>query len=171
MTAMMPDSVRVLRSLFDTGITNSRMGAQLGRHRSNIEPGRARWLGEETITVIAMTAEIGSLGDEVAARLVARLGLTIIRFANVAAQVANRSGVERRAVLRYVNGKASLPERWWIDRRKLIQYATEEILCLAQRGSVLIEGPQHMMHPDPAADSGARCPKGRPQSCGRRPTC
>jgi cytidylate kinase len=140
MTAMMPDSLRVPRSLFDTGITNSRMGAQLGRHRSNIEPGRARSLGEETITVIAMTAEIGSLGDEVAARLVARLGLTIIRFADVAAQVADRSGVKRRAVLRYVNGKASLLERWRIDRRNLIHYATEAILCLAQRGSVLIEG-------------------------------
>jgi cytidylate kinase len=76
----------------------------------------------------------------VAARLVARLGLTIIQFANVAAQVAERLGVERRAVLRYVNGSASLLERWRIDSRKLFHYATEEILCLAQRGNVLIDG-------------------------------
>jgi cytidylate kinase len=140
MTAMIPDSRYVARSLFDTGITNSRVGAQLGRYHSNIEPRRARSMGDQTITVIAMTAEIASLGDEVAARLVARLGLTIIRFANVATQVADRLGVARRTVLRYVNGGASLLERWQIDRHKLFHYATEEILCLAQRGNVLIEG-------------------------------
>jgi cytidylate kinase len=139
MTAITPDSRRVARSLFDTGITNSRIGPQLGRPRSNNESGCARSLREQTITVIAMTAEVGSVGDEVAARLVARLGLTIIRFANVATQVADRLGVDRRAVLRYVNGTASLFERWRIDSRKLFYYATEEILCLAQRGNVLIE--------------------------------
>lgn len=139
MTTMIPDSRRVARSLFDTGITNSRIGAQLGRHRSINESACARSLREQTITVIAMTAEVGSVGDEVAARLVTRLGLTIIRFANVAARVADRLGVDRRAVLRYVNGRAWLFERWRIDSRRLLHYATEEILCLAQRGNVLIE--------------------------------
>jgi cytidylate kinase len=140
MTAMISDSRRVARSLFDAGITNSRIGARLGRHRSNVAPGRNRSPREQTITVIAMTTEIGSLGDEVVARLVAKLGLTIIRFANVAAQVADRLGVERAAVLRYVTGSASLLERWRIDSRKLFHYATEEILFLAQRGNVLLEG-------------------------------
>ncbi len=140
MTAMITDPRCVARSPFDTGIANSRVGAQLRRYHSNIEPRRARLMGEQTITVIAMTAEIGSLGEEVAARLVARLGLTIIRFANVATQVADRLGVERRTVLRYVNGRASLFERWQIDRCKLFHYATEEILWLAQRGNVLIVG-------------------------------
>lgn len=140
MTALIPDSGCIARSPFDTRITNSRVDAQLGRYHSNIEPRRARSIGDQTITLIAMTAEIGSLSDEVAVRLVARLGLTIIRFANVATQVADRLGVERRTVVRYVNGKASLLERWQIDRRKLFHYATEEILCLAQRGNVLIEG-------------------------------
>jgi cytidylate kinase len=116
------------------------MGARLAQRRSNIEPRRARSSSEQTITLIAMTAEIGSLGDEVAACLVARLGLTIIRLEYVVAQVAARLGVERRAVLRYVNGRASLLERWRIDSRKLFHYATEEILCLSQRGNVLIEG-------------------------------
>jgi hypothetical protein len=106
MTAMISDARRVAHALFNTGITNSRIGAQLGRHRSKNQPRRAR-LREQTITAIAMTAEIGSIGDEVAARLVARLGLTIIPFANLAAQVAAPLGVERRAVLRYVNGRAS----------------------------------------------------------------
>src|SRR5262249_59699998 len=108
MTTMTPDSRRVAPSPFNTGITDSRVGAQLGRHRSNIEPGRARSPREQTITVIAMTAEIGSLGDEVAARLVARLGLTIIRFSNGAAQVADRLGGDPRAGLRYGHGRAAL---------------------------------------------------------------
>ena len=140
MTAMMPYSQRVARLRSDTGITDSRMGALLGRHRSNIERGRARSPHEQTTTVIAMTADIGPLGEEVAAHVVARLDLRIIQVADVAAQVAERLGVERRAVLRYVNGKASLLERWRIDSRKLFHYATEEILSLAQRGNVLIEG-------------------------------
>jgi cytidylate kinase len=91
-------------------------------------------------TVITMTTEIGSFGDEVATRLVRRLGLIIIRFEDVAVRVADRLGVERRAVLRYVSGSASLLERWRIDSRKLFHYATEEVLSLAQRGNVLIEG-------------------------------
>jgi cytidylate kinase len=139
MSAMTPDSRRVARSLFDTEISNLRIGVQLGRYRSNNESRCARSLREQTITVIAMTAEVGSVSDEVAARLVARLGLTIIRFADVAAQVADRLGVDLRAVLHYVNGSASLLERWQIDSRRLLHYATEEILCLAQRGNVLIE--------------------------------
>jgi cytidylate kinase len=140
MTAILSDSRRVARSLFDTGITNSRIGVQVVRHRSAIEPGDACSPREQTITVIAITTEIASLGEEVTARLVARLGLTIIRFASVAVRLADRLGVERRTVLRYVNGRASLLERWRIDSGKLFQYAIEEILCLAQRGSVLIEG-------------------------------
>jgi cytidylate kinase len=139
MTVMTPDSRRIARSLFDSGITNSRISAQLGRHRSFDESGCTRLLHEQTITVIAMTAEVGSVGDEVAARLVARLGLTVIRFAHVATQVAHRLGVDRGAVLRYMDGRASFLERWRIDSRKLFHYATEEVLCLAQRGNVLIE--------------------------------
>jgi cytidylate kinase len=102
---------------------------------------RARKRAEErTMTVIAMTREIGSYGLDVAAGLAAALGLKIIQSDTVANSIAKRLGVNERAVLRYVNGSASLLERWQIDRRRLFHYAAEEILRLAQQGNVLIKG-------------------------------
>ena len=95
---------------------------------------------EQTMTVIAMTREIGSLGTAVAERLAARLGLKVIHSEVVAEGVAERLGVEAGAVLRYVNGSATLLERWQIDRRRLFRYAAEEVLRLAQQGNVLIKG-------------------------------
>jgi cytidylate kinase len=139
MTTVRLDARHVARVQFDTGMTKSRTGAMRGRIPLRVEPGRPGALRGQTMTVIAMTAEIGSLGPEVAAGLAARLGLTIIRFANVADNVADRLGVKPSAVLRYVSGTASLLERWRIDSRKLFHYAAEEILRLAQNGNVLIE--------------------------------
>jgi cytidylate kinase len=95
---------------------------------------------ELAMIVIAMTREVGSLGNEVAAGLAARLGLKIIRSEIVANDVAKRLGVEVSAVLRYVDGSASLSERWQIDRRKLFHYTAEAILHVAQQGNVLIKG-------------------------------
>jgi cytidylate kinase len=92
------------------------------------------------MTVIAMTREIGSLGNDVAAGLAANLGLEIVHSDDVASSVAARLGIEESAVLRYVNGSPSLLERWRIDRRKLFHYAAEEILRVAQRHKVLIKG-------------------------------
>jgi cytidylate kinase len=95
---------------------------------------------EATMTVIAMTREIGSRGMEVAASVATRLGLKIIRSETVADSVAERLGIEPSAFLRYMDGSASLLERWQIDRRKLLHYAAEEILRIAQQGNVLIKG-------------------------------
>ena len=92
------------------------------------------------MTVIAMTREIGSLGTEVATGLADRLGLKIIHSEIVANNIAERLGVEERALLRYVDGSASLFERWQINRKKLSRYTSEEILGLAQQGNVLIRG-------------------------------
>jgi cytidylate kinase len=97
-------------------------------------------LQDRTMTVIAMTREIGSLGNEVATRVAKRLGLEIVRSEVAAGNVARRLGVAESAVARYLDGSASLLERWQIDRRKLFHYAAEEILGLAQRGNVLIKG-------------------------------
>jgi cytidylate kinase len=92
------------------------------------------------MTVIAMTREIGSLGNEVATRVAKRLGLEIVRSEVAASNVARRLGVAESSVTRYLDGSPSLLERWRIDRRKLFHYASEEILGLAQRGNVLIKG-------------------------------
>ena len=95
---------------------------------------------ESTMTVIAMTREIGSRGMEVAGGVAARLGLKIIRSEIVADSVAERLGIEPSAFLRYMEGSASLFERWRINRRRLVHYAAEEILRVAQQGNVLIKG-------------------------------
>lgn len=92
------------------------------------------------MTVIAMTREIGSLGNDVAEALAAKLGLQIVRSEAVAEIVAERLGVDAAAVLRYVEGTASLAERWRIDRRRLFHYVAEEILRIAQQGNVLLKG-------------------------------
>jgi cytidylate kinase len=92
------------------------------------------------MTVIAMTREIGSLGNEVATRVAKLLGLEIVRSEVAASNVARRLGVAESSVTRYLDGSPSLLERWRIDRRKLFHYASEEILGLAQRGNVLIKG-------------------------------
>ncbi len=92
------------------------------------------------MTVIAMTRQLGCLGTEVASGIARRLGLKIIHSEIVANNVAERLGVGEKAVLRYVEGSASLFERWAINKRKLSQYTTEEILSIAQQGSVLIRG-------------------------------
>jgi cytidylate kinase len=95
---------------------------------------------ERTMTVIAMTREIGSFGLNVAAGVAMRLGLKVVQSDVVANTVAERLGVGESAVLHYVNGSASLLERWRVDRRKLFHCAAEEILRLAQQGDVLIKG-------------------------------
>ena len=92
------------------------------------------------MTVIAMTRQLGCLGTEIASGVADRLGLKIIHSEIVANNVAERLGVEEGTVLRYVDGSASLLERWLIDKRKLSRYTTEEILSIAQQGSVLIRG-------------------------------
>lgn len=92
------------------------------------------------ITVIAMTREIGSFGNDVAAGLAARLKLEVIQSDTVANSIGERLGVDANAVLRYVNGSAPIRERWQIDRRRLFHYAAEEIVRLAQQDDALIKG-------------------------------
>jgi hypothetical protein len=90
--------------------------------------------------VIAMTREIGSGGNDVAAALANELGLSIIDSEIIANSLAGRLGVEESTVQRYLAGSASLFERWQIDKRKLSRYTSEEIVQLAQQGNVLIRG-------------------------------
>jgi cytidylate kinase len=92
------------------------------------------------MTVIAMTREIGSGGNDVAAALANELGLSLINSEIIANSLAGRLGVEESTVQRYLAGSASLFERWQIDKRKLSRYTSEEIVQLAQQGNVLIRG-------------------------------
>jgi cytidylate kinase len=98
------------------------------------------WLGKTSVTLIAMTREMGSLGKDVAAGVATELGLQVIHSEIVEQGVAGRMGVNESAVHRYLEGEASVLERWQIDKRKLSRYTSEETLQLAQQGDVLIRG-------------------------------
>jgi cytidylate kinase len=90
--------------------------------------------------VIAVTSEIGSLGTEVAAGIAEKLGLENVHAEIVADKVARRLGVAQELVRRHADGSASLLDRWQVNRRRLSRYTCEEIISLAQRGNVLIQG-------------------------------
>jgi len=90
--------------------------------------------------VIAVTSEIGSLGTEVAAGIAEKLGLENVHSEIVADKVARRLGVAGELVRRHVDGSASLLDRWQVNRRRLSRYTCEEIISLAHRGNVLIQG-------------------------------
>src|SRR4029450_11472291 len=95
---------------------------------------------EDSMAVIAMTREMGSLGKDVAAGLAEQMGLTVVHHELVEHHLADRLGVKESAVHRYLEGEASLLERWKIDKQKLSQYSAEEILELAGKGNVVIRG-------------------------------
>jgi cytidylate kinase len=95
---------------------------------------------EDSMPVIAMTREMGSLGKDVAAGLADQMGLTVVHHELVEHNLAERLGVQESAVHRYLEGGASLFERWKIDKEKLSRYTAEEILELANKGNVVIRG-------------------------------
>jgi cytidylate kinase len=101
---------------------------------------RRQELMEDSMTVIAMTREMGSLGKDVAAGLADQMGLTVVHHELVEHHLAERLGVQESAVHRYLEGGASLLERWKIDKEKLSRYTAEEILELAKQGNVVIRG-------------------------------
>ncbi len=92
------------------------------------------------MAVVALTREIGTRGQEVAAGLAERLGLKIIQHDLVEHDIAARAGITDSAVHRYFEGEATLLERWRMDRRRLSQLTAEEVLEFAAAGNVLIRG-------------------------------
>src|SRR4029450_6032418 len=95
---------------------------------------------EDSMTVIAMTREMGALGKDVAAGLAEQMGLTGVHHELVEHHIAEKLGVKESTVHRYLEGEASLLERWKIDKQKLSRFTAEEILELAQKGNVIIRG-------------------------------
>lgn len=92
------------------------------------------------MAVIAMTREMGTRGNEVAAKLAERLGLTVVHHELVEHDIALHAGMQDSEVHHLLEGEASLRERWKIDRSHLSFYTAAEILELAVKGNVLIRG-------------------------------
>jgi len=91
------------------------------------------------MTVIAMTRELGTLGNDIAEGLSRELGLRLVTHETVE-RLARKTRLHASAVLRCIEGKPTLLERWRADLGGLLLYAAEEILELAAAGDVVIRG-------------------------------
>jgi cytidylate kinase len=94
---------------------------------------------EDFMTVILMTQETGSRGDEVAAGVAECLGVELVHRERLERCIAERTQIDEATVQRIFKDKASLLERWMIDRRRLSRCMAHEVVRLAARGDVLIQ--------------------------------
>ena len=92
------------------------------------------------MAVIAMTREMGTLGEDVVAGLAERLGLEVIQHGLVEHDIAENAGLPENKVHQFLEGEASLLERWRMDRRRMRCCTEQEIFELAAKGNVLIRG-------------------------------
>jgi cytidylate kinase len=91
------------------------------------------------MTVILMTQEMGSRGDEVAAGIAECLGVELVHRERLERCIADRVQIDEAIIQRIFKGNASLVERWTINRRRLSRCMREEVVRLAARGDVLIQ--------------------------------
>lgn len=90
--------------------------------------------------VIAMTREMGSGGREVAQRVAAKLGLSVVLHHLVEHDIAEHLHVRESAVHHLLEGGATLLDHLRVGSKRLAHYKAEEVLDLANRGNVLIRG-------------------------------
>ena len=83
--------------------------------------------------VIAITREMGSLGNEVAQGLGNELGLPVI-YHEVIDHLADRMRVRRSHVVRLLDGNAGLLERLTADKVSMFLHTADEVIGLAQQG-------------------------------------
>jgi cytidylate kinase len=95
---------------------------------------------EDTMSVIAMTREMGSGGREVAQHVAEKLGLTVVLHHLVEHDIAEHLHVRESAVHHLFEGGATLLDRLRVGSKRLAHYTAEEILELANHGNVLIRG-------------------------------
>jgi hypothetical protein len=92
------------------------------------------------MAIIAMTREMATLGQDVAACLAERLGLDIVHHELVVQDIAERAGMRESEVQRFLGGEASLFERLRVDRARVSRYTAEEILELAVKRQCAYQG-------------------------------
>jgi cytidylate kinase len=90
--------------------------------------------------VIAMTREMGSGGGDVAQRVAAEMGLSVVLHEMVEHDLAGRLEVAGSTVHRRFEGGAGVRERLQVGGRRLARHTAEEILALAEKGNVVIRG-------------------------------
>ena len=83
--------------------------------------------------VVAITREMGSLGNEVAQGLGTELGLPVI-YHEVIDHLADRMRVRRSHVIRLLDGHAGLLERLTADKVSMFLHSSDEVIAIAQQG-------------------------------------
>ena len=91
------------------------------------------------MTVILMTQDAGSRGEEVALLVAERLGMELVRRQRLERCLAERLRLAERSVQRVFGGRASLLERWLVGEDRLGRCLADEVATLAVKGDVLIE--------------------------------
>ena len=89
--------------------------------------------------VVAITREMGSLGNEVAQGLGNELGLPVI-YHEVIDHLADRMRVRRSHVIRLLDGHAGLLERLTADKLSMFLHSSDEVIALAQGRGAIIRG-------------------------------
>jgi cytidylate kinase len=91
------------------------------------------------MTVILLTQEPNSPGDQIAAGLAASLRFELVRKEQIEQHVAEQMQVSQRTVRRLLEGNASLVERCMILPNRLVPCMAEEVVKLAARGNIVVE--------------------------------
>jgi hypothetical protein len=91
------------------------------------------------MTVILLTQEANSQGDQIVAGLSACLGFELVRQEQIEQRVAERMQVSKLKVRRLLEGNASLVETWLIGSNRVVRFAAEEVVKLAARGSIVVQ--------------------------------
>lgn len=95
---------------------------------------------EETIPLIAITREMGSLGIEVAEQVAAELNLPLIHH-EIIEHLADKMRVRKSHVQRLLDGKAGILEKLTADKTSMSIYTAAETMDLAARdGGCVLRG-------------------------------
>ena len=93
------------------------------------------------MAVIALSMELGTPGEQLAAGIAERLGLEIVDHRRFERDIAERLDAEDgEGVRQLANLRAPSWGRWGLTRRQLSRHIAEEILDVAARGNVLLIG-------------------------------
>ena len=99
--------------------------------------------------LVAMTREMGSLGQHVAADVAQRLGRDLVHH-EIIGVLADKMRLRKSHVVRFLEGKSGIWERLTTDRTSLSIYTADETLRLIETGRVAVLhgwGAAHLLRP------------------------
>jgi len=103
---------------------------------------------EETMPVIALSKEMGSLDKEVAEAVAKEMGLCTVHN-EIIEDLTQASGLRREAVTRLVEGRGGRFERWIARAGAFNAFSRKDLFEIALKGNVVIRGwaAPYLFHP------------------------